>query len=193
VRRLFTALAVLSLLCCAAAVALWVRSYSGSDYVERSMPGSQTSPGVLQHQSYAITWTLGDVRLSLSDHTYFGTPEIVAVVGVPRAAWSCGRLGTGHIGFERLGGQSLPNRLGFHEFATGWESSFASQGSRGIAFPAWLPVAVFALLPGPRIVSYVRRRRRAARRGLCPTCGYDLRASPERCPECGAPAPAAQT
>jgi hypothetical protein len=48
------------------------------------------------------------------------------------------------------------------------------------------------LLPGSALlVTFARSFRRHSRnlQGHCPTCGYDLRASPERCPECGTPAP----
>jgi len=48
-----------------------------------------------------------------------------------------------------------------------------------------LAMAVLPLAWGTsRAVSYVRQRRRK-RAGQCTACGYDLRASPERCPECG--------
>ena len=53
-----------------------------------------------------------------------------------------------------------------------------------VVIPLWMPIlflssCFFALyLPS-------RRRRKRKKLGLCLKCGYDLRASEERCPECG--------
>jgi predicted amidophosphoribosyltransferase len=45
-------------------------------------------------------------------------------------------------------------------------------------------VALFAAPPALAVIRWRRRLKRDAR-GLCRGCGYDLRASPGRCPECG--------
>ena len=54
-----------------------------------------------------------------------------------------------------------------------------------IVVPLWAMLAAFSVLPA----LWLFRRRRLARRarlGCCLCCGYDLCATPDRCPECGA-------
>jgi hypothetical protein len=60
-----------------------------------------------------------------------------------------------------------------------------------VMLPIWMPAALCAspaLLWLPRVHRlWIKRGRR--HRGLCLTCGYDLRSGHERCPECGTPDP----
>ncbi len=57
--------------------------------------------------------------------------------------------------------------------------------NRTCRIPIWSIAVVCAVASGLLTVPPVLRRRKRARRGLCLHCGYDLRGSTERCPECG--------
>ncbi len=60
---------------------------------------------------------------------------------------------------------------------------------RIVTMPLWALTIAFGVLPGIAFARHRRRRLRAFRaaRGWCETCGYDLQATPDRCPECGRP------
>jgi hypothetical protein len=58
------------------------------------------------------------------------------------------------------------------------------QNEFSVTLPLWFLVAAFAT--PPVLWARARRRRRLeAEAGKCPACGYDLRATPGCCPECG--------
>src|SRR5690349_8200279 len=53
-----------------------------------------------------------------------------------------------------------------------------------------VPIAISCVTAGMWRIRRAHVRARRALHGLCMDCGYDLRESGERCPECGAPNPA---
>jgi len=56
--------------------------------------------------------------------------------------------------------------------------------ARIFTIPIWSLALVFAILPAVEVAKRLPRSRRVSS-NRCATCGYDMRATPERCPECG--------
>lgn len=79
---------------------------------------------------------------------------------------------TGHMGFSDHDEKPVRTSDGPHV----WYCSV----------PTWLPLVLSAVLPSAVVASRVRQSRRR-RMHLCVICGYNLRATPDRCPECGTP------
>ncbi len=67
------------------------------------------------------------------------------------------------------------------------DADWAERPGRAFFWPHWSVLLVTSVLPGGWLIRrWLGRKRR--RNGLCGRCGYDLRASPSACPECGAAA-----
>jgi hypothetical protein len=79
---------------------------------------------------------------------------------------------SGHITFATV--KRHPTRVGSWTFPV------------HVRVPCWLVAGTLAVPPAVHTMFIIRLHRRR-RPGHCICCGYDLRASPERCPECGTP------
>ena len=67
--------------------------------------------------------------------------------------------------------------------STGKPFVSVAKSYRAVEVPWWWLVLAFALEPAAWLAAH-RRAAARGRRGLCPQCGYDLRATLERCPGC---------
>jgi hypothetical protein len=91
-------------------------------------------------------------------------------------------------------GKPYPRKLWGHPAVMMAVSVRMPNGERAVAISAggWFLMLVTTLLPlvwaGRRTLEIVRSRvrTRRLRLGLCVRCGYDLRGTPLKCPECGA-------
>jgi len=124
---------------------------------------------------FSADWLHGDLIL------YRSTPSA-------EAGWKFSFSAGDHF-WSGNGLDDGPNFLGFRMFSAAWQEA---DGVRVKVNAAVLPLAPLAgiLLAAIacRIVTMARGRLRQ-RANLCVMCGYDLRASPDRCPECGVPHP----
>ena len=71
--------------------------------------------------------------------------------------------------------------LGFAGMGRAWKPIVKPR----MRIPLWILVLVFTAAFSATRPIHNRRRRKRKKLGLCVKCGYDLRASKDRCPECG--------
>jgi hypothetical protein len=164
-RPLSRILVTLSLVLLAATVAMWTRSYWRMDWLHRRERGRSNAFGIRLFHGQLFVEFSRELSLALR-------------------GWAHGSLPLRHgddLGVALYGNVTVHRFLGF--------ASVYDRGPRGryrlfaIVIPLW-PITLLLLLP-PSISFARARRRRRHRDHHCPTCGYDLRAPPDRCPECG--------
>ena len=169
-------LAVLSAVACVLATVFWVRSYRFDESLNRF-------PSSSDDVCYSLRSYLGRVHFIRSRQLLMfreGVQSDAIDWDAPFVAW-----------YDEYGLDESWERWGFGyargtfpAFGIGRPPDSPDATSTALVIPHWSIVLSTAALPLKRAVHALRRRRRY-RAGLCLACGYDLRASPERCPECG--------
>lgn len=174
-RLLFTLTSFVSLLLCMATVVLWVRSYWVGDLLKWESTWHLSGAGSSRGRVYFVVFTMGDPRRPDSDAEFGHTverpaPEYTEPEDTPA--------------FKFLG---IICQSRQHE--NGW---LGIVRERSVVMPDWLIVGASAILPARWwwLARWRWRRERRQKRGLCARCGYDLRMTVDRCPECGMPVPA---
>jgi hypothetical protein len=172
-RHLFTLFSVISLLLCVAVCGLWVRSCKTCDWAGGTIGGRSYGVFTLPHAVW-LRWTdqPSPYRVVPSeDMLPFRLKQFDGAFRLRYVApdhFHSGRYVLFGFVYDRT---SQPRRRPPLRYAA-------------ISVPFYFLAGVTVASPSWWLVGRLRSRRRA-RAGLCRACGYDLRASPERCPECG--------
>jgi hypothetical protein len=161
-RKLFTLAAGASAVLCAGVCVLWVRSYAHHD---------------------GLTMMLSDNRVAVAGSVRGGV-EFVAITNPPERAYSS------RLWSEQQPISPLPRytHAGFGAVTfTQTMAELDGVQTRQVGFGA-VVIPFYAVLLATVILPtwWLLTRRRQRKPGTCPRCGYDLRATPDRCPECGA-------
>jgi len=168
-RRLFSVAAVLSLMLAIGITALWVHSGFRYVYAWRSEPA--TGAGWEQ-------WEIGSAR----GRVY--VRRVLAPRGGGSPGWGVGGgPGSGPADWPWMpGGAGYRSDFAFAGFNVYYQPASALRPDfREVVVPHYFLLLLTLVLPARW---WVTRKRLAP--GACARCGYDLRATPDRCPECGA-------